>query len=130
MVLARRLQVQREGDNWIWADFHYERLPNFCFQWEILGNEDCFCLSNPHSGSWFGEKPYRSWLHADFEAGGSHPGNMWLIPSNSRPRDGRGDRVVSRRTTSEQESYAVEGSSIEGQGKDYYPGRIKEVQGH
>ncbi|CAH9071794.1 unnamed protein product [Cuscuta epithymum] len=109
MALTQRLQVRQEGNNWTWANFWYERLPNFCFLCGILGHADRFCPSNPHSGIGIGEKPYGPWLRADMRRGGVHPGNRWLIPSNNRPCVRQEEREETEQGTKDHGSYLVQG---------------------
>lgn len=48
--LKRRMKLKKAGGQWFWADFRYERLPNFCFICGILGHTDRFCQKHFEEG--------------------------------------------------------------------------------
>lgn len=41
--LKRRMKVKREGGEWTWINFKYERLSTFCFVCGLLGHSDRDC---------------------------------------------------------------------------------------
>lgn len=62
--LKRRLKIKREGDNWSWMNFKYERLGTFCFVCGILGHSERDCsivYANPDK---IVERAYGVWLRA------------------------------------------------------------------
>lgn len=76
--LKRRMQIKREGGNWSWINFKYERLSNFCFVCGILGHSDKDCdvvYAHPEKEV---EKAYGSWLRAPVRNAKMNAGAKWL----------------------------------------------------
>lgn len=60
--LKRKMKIKREGDNWSWINFKYERLGTFCFVCGILGHSERDCnivYTNPDKTV---DKAYGVWL--------------------------------------------------------------------
>lgn len=41
--LKRRMKINRNKEEWFWANFKYERVPTFCSICGIVGHADRFC---------------------------------------------------------------------------------------
>lgn len=76
--LKRRMRIKREGGNWQWINFKYERSGNFCFVCGVLGHVERECnvvYANP--GKEF-EKAYAVWLKATNRNVRNNVGARWL----------------------------------------------------
>lgn len=76
--MKRRMQVKREGGNWNWVNFKYERLSTFCFVCGVLGHSDKDCevvYANPDKEV---EKAYASWLRAPMRNAKVNTRARWL----------------------------------------------------
>lgn len=76
--LKQRMRIKREGWNWIWIDFRYERLENFCFVCGIQGHVERECsvvYANPDKQM---EKYYGVWLKAPNRNVRNNVGARWL----------------------------------------------------
>lgn len=83
--LKRRIKLRKTGGDWFWADFRYERLPNFCFICGILGHTDRFCHRVfDEDFSMEAEKPFGAWLRAASRRNQAAMGHRWLITDNNR----------------------------------------------
>lgn len=62
--LKRKMKIKREGGNWTWINFKYERLSSFCFVCGLMGHTDRDCgivYANPDKVI---ERAYGTWLRA------------------------------------------------------------------
>lgn len=76
--LKRRLRLKREGDNWHWINFKYERLGTFCFVCGLLGHSgrDCnIVYANPDK---MVERAFGAWLRAPSRNMKNSSGSKWL----------------------------------------------------
>lgn len=62
--LRRKKKMKKEGGDWFWVEFKYERLPNFCFLCGIIGHTEKFCHLLFEGVNEEYEIPYGSWLRA------------------------------------------------------------------
>lgn len=72
--LKRRMKLKREGGDWFFAEFKYERLPTFCFVCGRLGHSERFCalqMELPREGHVSG---YGVWLRAGGRRGAAEGG--------------------------------------------------------
>lgn len=82
--LKRRMKLKRVGRDWSWADFCYERLPNFCFICELLGHTDRFCQKIFEEGfTVVADKPYGAWLRVASHRNQVGMGQRWLISEDT-----------------------------------------------
>ena len=76
--LKRRIRLKREGGEWLWVDFKYERLHNFCFICGILGHTDKICPSIYETDATLVTKPYGPWMKAPNRRNSMNTGDHWL----------------------------------------------------
>ncbi|XP_031111263.1 nucleolin 1-like isoform X2 [Ipomoea triloba] len=81
--LRRRVKMKKEGGDWFWAEFKYERLPHFCFLCGLMGHTERYCERMLEGVTEETVRPYGSWLRA---TGRRFPaiGSRWLV--EERPR--------------------------------------------
>lgn len=108
--LKRRMKIKREGDNWSWLNFKYERLGTFCFVCGIIGHSERDCsvvYANPDKVI---DKAYGSRLRSPSRNNKNNAGARWLRNSSggerlwgqkqsqegmpSTEQDGGGDRFM------------------------------------
>lgn len=77
--IIRRMRIKREGGEWTWINFKYERLSNFCFLCGLMGHSDRDCgvvYANPNK---IVERSYGTWLRALVRGGkNQNIGVRWL----------------------------------------------------
>ena len=77
--LKRRMKIRREGDNWSWINFKYERLGTFCFVCGMLGHSDRDCIIVYKNPDKVVERAYGVWLRAPSKnASKFNTGAKWL----------------------------------------------------
>lgn len=84
--LRRKMKMKREGGDWFWIEFKYERLPNFCFLCGVLGNTERFCHKLFEGANDETERPYGPWIRATGRRPPTMVENQWLVseaPSRS-----------------------------------------------
>lgn len=73
------MKIKREGGNWTWINFKYERLSTFCFVCGLMGHSDRDCsivYANPDKVI---ERAYGTWLRAPLKMGkNQNIGARWL----------------------------------------------------
>lgn len=62
--LKRRMKIKREGGNWTWIQFKYERLSSFCFVCGLMGHTDRDCGIVYANSDKVIERAYGTWLRA------------------------------------------------------------------
>lgn len=76
--LKRRLKIKREGNEWSWLNFKYERLGTFCFVCGFMGYSERDCnvvYAHPEKVV---EKAYGAWLCAPSRNARNNTGSRWL----------------------------------------------------
>ncbi|WOG86659.1 hypothetical protein DCAR_0205876 [Daucus carota subsp. sativus] len=76
--LKRRMKIKREGGNWSWVNFKYERLGSFCFVCGIIGHTERECnvvYAHPDKEV---ERAYGVWLRAPGRSSKQYVGARWL----------------------------------------------------
>lgn len=77
--LKRRMKVKREGGEWTWVNFKYERLSTFCFVCGRMGHSDRDCGIVYANSDKVIERSYGIWLRAPVRGGKSQNiGARWL----------------------------------------------------
>lgn len=77
--LKRKLKIKREGNDWSWLNFKYEKLGTFCFVCGIIGHAERDCnvvYAHPEK---IVEKAYGTWLRAPNKNMRNNTGARWLI---------------------------------------------------
>lgn len=77
--LRRKMKMKKQGGDWFWVEFKYERLPNFCFICGIIGHTERFCHRLFEGADEETERPYGAWLRASGRRLPVHSGNQWII---------------------------------------------------
>lgn len=77
--LKRRMRIKREGGNWSWINFKYERLSMFCFVCGLMGHSERECgilYANPETEI---PRAYGVWLRAPTKnSQNQNVGSKWL----------------------------------------------------
>lgn len=76
--LKRRMKIKRDGGEWSWINFKYERLGTFCFVCGTLGHAERECdvvYANPGVEV---PRAYGSWLRATGRNSRTSAGSRWL----------------------------------------------------
>lgn len=63
-TLKRRMKIKRQGDDWSWINFKYERISTFCFVYGMLGHQERDCAivyANPGKDI---ARAYGVWMRA------------------------------------------------------------------
>ena len=62
--LKRRIRIKKPNSDWIWVEFHYERLTLFCFICGCLGHTDHKCRKIYDFPNGNVPKPFGPWMKA------------------------------------------------------------------
>lgn len=96
--IKRRMKIKKAGEEGMWANFKYERLPRFCFFCGIIGHCDKFCEKFFDFPDKTVEKLFGPWLRAPARRTNYTGGERWLRagPSedSSTSRNGGQDRMA------------------------------------
>lgn len=76
--LKHRMKLKKEGGEWIWIDFKYERLNIFCFICGLLGHTEKQCSKLYDCPSSEIVKVYGHWLKAPSRRSLMNSGEKWL----------------------------------------------------
>lgn len=83
--IKRKMKVKREGGEWSWVNFKYERLSTLCFVCGLLGHSERDCnlvYDNPDKEI---TRAYRVWLRAPMRnSNAQNMGAKWLRDGNDR----------------------------------------------
>nr|GMD75268.1 uncharacterized protein LOC109167502 [Ipomoea batatas] len=73
------MRIRRNGGDWSWITFRYERLPNFCFICGLIGHTEKFCIKLFEGFYPTSEKKFGPWLRAPNSRPSSVTGNKWVV---------------------------------------------------
>lgn len=76
--LKRRMKIKKQGGEWSWIQFKYERLPTFCFFCGIIGHSERFCEKYFDCQERLAELPFGAWLRASSRRESTNIGERWL----------------------------------------------------
>lgn len=111
--LKRRMKLKREGGEWSWLNFKYERLSMFCFVCGLLGHSDRDCEVVYANSEKTVERAYGVWLRAPNKSAktqnigakwlrnGSDGAQTWQSGSMVETSDGQGSRTREANFTEE-----------------------------
>ncbi|XP_074346236.1 uncharacterized protein LOC141685007 [Apium graveolens] len=76
--LKRRMKIKREGNNWSWINFKYEKMGTFYFVCGIIGHSerDCAIIYANHDKQI--DKAYGTWLRAQSKGAKPNAGSRWI----------------------------------------------------
>lgn len=99
--IKRRMKIKREGGEWSWINFKYERLSSFCFVCGILGHQERDCAivyANPEKEI---IRSYGAWLRAPAKnAKSTNLGAKWLRNGGDSSKDWEeGTSTMQKKTT-------------------------------
>lgn len=116
--LRRRMKIKREGGEWSWVNFKYERLSTFCFVCGLMGHSDRDCslvYANPEMDI---PRAYGVWLRApNRNTGNQNSGAKWLRSGNKGEQTREGTWMTARSETTVSGGDKVEARFMEIDGK-------------
>lgn len=83
-LLRRKMKIKKEGGDWIWIEFKYERLPHFCFLCGVIGHTERFCHKMFDGVNDETERPFGNWIRASNRRPAVISGNPWLVSGNQQ----------------------------------------------
>nr|GMD01183.1 uncharacterized protein LOC109173053 [Ipomoea batatas] len=103
--LASGMRIRRNGGDWSWVSFRYERLPNFCFICGLIGHTEKFCIKLFEGFSPTAEKHFGPWLRAPSRRPSPVTGNRWVVSEQD-------SRNVTSNLSSQSQDRAAEGAPL------------------
>lgn len=76
--LKRRMKIKKEGGDWSWISFKYERITTFCFYCGILEHSEFFCEKFLDQADKAAPKPYGLFMKALNRRPQNNAGEKWL----------------------------------------------------
>lgn len=77
--LQRKLKLRKNGGDWAWVTFKYERLYTFCYFCGCVGHSEKFCMKAIESENPPNELLYGPWLRAAVRRPAVEVGERWLV---------------------------------------------------
>lgn len=63
--LKSKLPIKKPGNDWLWIQLKYERVPTFCYFYGFFGHNEKFCVKlydNPDVGE---DREFGVWMKAE-----------------------------------------------------------------
>ncbi|KAM7504958.1 hypothetical protein LguiB_003862 [Lonicera macranthoides] len=120
--LKRRMRIKKVDEAVLWANFKYEKLPNFCYFCGIIGHSERFCEKFFDYPDKYVEKLFGVWLRAPNRRNMYTSGERWLRggPMGTTAGGGDEDKMAldkeADRSTASTSSHGMQISSNE---RDY-----------
>lgn len=117
--IKRRMKIKREGGEWHWVNFKYERLSLFCFVCGILGHTERDCSVVYAHPDKVVEKAYGTWLRAPMKGGKQQNlGAKWL--RNTMGMSGTDDRKTESTSVQAENRVVAKFMEIDGKISENY----------
>lgn len=81
--LTSKMRIRRNGGDWSWISFKYERLPHFCFTCGLIGHTENYCSKPFEDFNPAEEKQFGPWLRAPSRRPSPVTGNRWVVLDDS-----------------------------------------------
>lgn len=83
--LKRRMKIFYKKEEWLWANFKYERIPTFCFICGVIGHSEKFCHKLFDAPEETIARPYGLFMKAPDRRNNKQIGARWLRDSMAQP---------------------------------------------
>nr|GLL20147.1 uncharacterized protein LOC109173053 [Ipomoea trifida] len=81
--LVSQMRIRRNGGDWSWINFKYERLPNFCFICGFIGHTEMYCPKPIDDPNFSAERKFGASLRAPNRRPSPVTGNRWVVTSET-----------------------------------------------
>lgn len=79
------MKIQRNKEDWFWANFKYERVPTFCFICGVIGHSEKLCHKLFEESRETIVKPYGMFMKAPDRRNNRQIGARWLKDNMAQP---------------------------------------------
>ena len=77
-VLKQRMHIKKQGGEWVWIRFKYEKIFQFCFVCGLLNHIESLCPIVYASSNCMTDKPYGAFMLANNRRTNKNQGERWL----------------------------------------------------